>query len=388
MEFQFGMNWSDYARFVGDIFGAPLAIEALLAFFLESVFLGLWIFGWERISKGLHLASIWLVVFGSSMSALWILFANGFMQHPVGYEIVDGRAQMVDFAAILLNPRAWLLFGHTLFSGLVTGAFFILGISAYHLARGRDVAEFRKSFLIAAVVGLVSTLGVAGLGHAQGLYLREVQPMAAAASEALWETADPAPFSLVAIFDASGKKEIWSLQIPYALSMLYYFKPEGKVEGINDLQRQYEAQYGPGDYVPWVAVGFWMFRVMVGLGFLMIALSAGALWMALRNWPPALARLFKWGVWGIALPYLANTSGWILTETARQPWIVHGLLKTADAVSPNLDVGMILTSLIGFTLIYAVLMAADIYLMKKYAAAGLVIPGETPRVADGFIPDV
>jgi cytochrome d ubiquinol oxidase subunit I len=370
MEFQFGMNWSEYSRYVGDVFGAPLAIEGLSAFFLESTFLGVWIFGWDRLSKKLHTAAIWLVAFGSNLSAVWILLANGFMQHPVGYELENGRAVLVDFWALVSNPRGWFLIWHTLSAGLVTAAFFAVGISAYHLVRKHQVEAFRHSFRIAAIIGLLSAAMVGIAGHAQGIYLREVQPMAAAASEALWETADPASFSVVALFDSTGKKEIWSLQIPKALSLLYFFKLEGEVEGINNIQAQYTELYGQGDYVPVVALAYWTFRIMVGLGFLMVALMAGALYLPWKKWPEKLNRWLKWGVLLIALPYLANTAGWVLTETGRQPWIVHGLLKTENAVSP-LSPGMVLLSLVGFVLIYGVLMAVDAYLLVKFAKAGL-----------------
>ncbi len=371
-EFQFGMNWSEYSRYVGDIFGAPLAIEALLAFFLESTFLGIWIFGWDRLSKGLHAATIWLVAIGSNLSALFILLANGFMQHPVGYVINEaaGRAELVDFAALLFNPRGWLLFWHTISSGFATAAFFVLGISAYHLVRKQNPDLFKKSFQIAAIIGLVAAVMVGLAGHFQGIYLLEVQPMAAAASEAHWETADPAPFTVVAIFDSSGKQEIWSLQIPGVLSWMYFPKIVGEIPGINQLQAEYTARYGPGDYVPLVALDFWMFRIMVGAGLLMIALAAYALYLPARNWLEKWTRWLKWLIWAIALPYIANTSGWILTETGRQPWIVHGLLKTENAMSPNLGAGTVLFSLIGFALVYAALMVADVYLLLKYAKAG------------------
>jgi len=369
MEFQFGMNWSEYARFVGDIFGAPLAIEALLAFFLESTFLGIWIFGWERLSKKLHAATIWVVAIGSSLSALWILMANGFMQHPVGYVINNGRAEMIDFGALVTNPRAWFFFWHTISAGFTTAAFFMLGISAYHIARKQNLDLFKPSFRIAAIIGLIAAAMVALAGHAQGIQLREVQPMAAAASEALWETDDPAPFSIVAIFDSTGKKEIWGLKIPTALSLLYYLKPEGEVRGINQLQEEYVTRYGPGDYIPQVALTFWTFRIMVGVGFLMIALAALALFVTFKRWPMKWTRWLKWAVWVVPLPYIANSTGWILTESARQPWIVHGLLKTEDAVSP-LSPGLVLMSLIGFGLIYGILMVVDGYLLVKFAKAG------------------
>jgi cytochrome bd ubiquinol oxidase subunit I len=382
-EFQFGMNWAEYARYVGDIFGAPLAIEALVAFFLESTFLGIWVFGWKRLSRGVHAAMIYVVAIGSSLSALWILLANGWMQHPVGYVINEatGRAELVDFAGLAFNPRGWLFFWHTMASGLATAAFFVLGISAYHLARRQQVEAFRPSFRLAAVIGILASVMVALSGDVQGRYLREVQPMAAAASEALWETSDPAPFSVVALFDSTGKRELWSLQIPKALSLLYYLKPEGQVQGIYDLQAEYVARYGPGDYVPLVALDFWMFRFMVGLGFLMVALAGCALVLSLLKWRDRWSRWLRPMVWVIALPYLANSFGWILTETARQPWVVHGLLKTENAGSPNLGAGTVLLSLIAFALTYALLMAADIYLLVKTAKAGpqpLEIGSEAP----------
>ena len=246
MEFQFGMNWSSFSRFVGDVFGAPLAIEGLLAFFLESTFLGVWIFGWEQISKRLHAGVMWLVVIGSNLSAFWILVANGFMQNPVGYVINNGRAEMVDFGALLTNPRAWYLFVHAISSGFVTAAFFILGISAYHLLKKSNSSAFQISFRLAAIIGLVATIAVVGTGHAQGVYLREVQPMAAAASEAHYQTQDPADFSVITTFDPTGKHETWSLKIPKVLSLLYYFIPAGEVEGIYNIQEQYEELIRPG----------------------------------------------------------------------------------------------------------------------------------------------
>ncbi len=386
MEFQFGMNWSEYARFVGDIFGAPLAIEALLAFFLESTLLGVWIFGWERLSKKLHTSIMWLVALGGTLSAVWILVANGFMQNPVGYEVVSGRAQMVNFGALLANPRAWYLFAHTISSGLVTAAFFLLGISVYQMTKKRDEADFRKTFRIAAVVALIATVLVVVSGHAQGVYLRTVQPMAAAASEAHYETQNPADWSVIALFDKTGKQVVWDIKIPRALSWLYYFKFSGEVEGINNIQARYEGLYGPGDYVPLVALDYWMFRVMVGLGFLMVALAFVALLFA-RKFPAKWLKAMRWLTFGTLLPYLANTAGWLLTENARQPWIVTGLMKTADAVSPALTPTSVLISLVGFIVIYTLLMAVDVFLLVRTARKGLdaaqldSVPVDEPQLA-------
>lgn len=374
LEFQFGMNWSVYSRFVGDIFGAPLAMEALTSFFMESVFLGIWVFGWDRVSKGLHLAAIWLVAIGSNLSALWILLANGFMQHPVGYVLNHGRAEMVDFTALLTNPRGWLFFWHALAAGFVTASFFVLGVSAYHLFRKQNLEMFRKSFLMAAIIGIISTILVGVLGDAQGKYLRIVQPMAAAATEALYDTDDPAPFSVIAFFDSTGKREIWSLKVPYILSFLYYNQPAGEVRGIKDLQRDFVRKNGPGDYIPSVALTFWMFRIMVGVGLLMVAVAAYAIFLTWKKWPDKWTKYIKWMVWVIPLPYIANTSGWILTEAARQPWIVHGLLRTQNAMSPNLTAGMVAFSLLGFVLVYAIFMIVDVYLLKVYALAGPSAP--------------
>ena len=370
MEFQFGMNWAGYANYVGDIFGAPLAIEALLAFFLESTFLGLWIFGWDKLSKKLHVAVIWLVALGSSLSALWILIANAFMQHPVGYVLNNGRAEMVDFGALVFNPKAWIMFEHTLSSGLTTAAFFVLGISAYHIARNKDVDFFKHSFNLAAIVGTIAVALVILGGHEQGLWLLQNQPMKAASTEALWDTEDPASFSLLTIGDLSGKHLVWQIRIPDVLSLLYYNQLSGEVPGINDVQAQYQAKYGAGDYVPLVVLTYWGFRLMVAAGFAMLALAAYALYHVMRNKVGPRIRWLWIFVFAMALPYVANTSGWILTELGRQPFIVYGLLKTEDAVSPGLTSGMVLFSLIGFALIYAALMGTDIFLMARAAKAG------------------
>ncbi len=370
MEFQFGMNWAGYANYVGDIFGAPLAIEALMAFFLESTFLGLWIFGWDKLSKKLHVTVIWLVALGSSLSALWILIANAFMQHPVGYVINNGRAEMVDFGALVFNLKAWVMFEHTLTSGLTTAAFFILGISAYHLVRKKDIEFFKHSFNLAAIIGTIAiTLVIIG-GHEQGLWLLQNQPMKAASSEALWKTENPASFSLLTIGDLSGRNLVWQIRIPRVLSLLYYNKLTGQVPGINDLQVQYVAEYGPGNYVPLVVFTYWGFRFMVAAGFTMLGLAGYALYFVMRNRVGPQIRWLGLFVFAIALPYIANTSGWVLTEMGRQPFIVYGLLKTDDAMSPGMTTGLVLFSLIGFALVYAALMGVDAFLLFRTAKAG------------------
>lgn len=371
MEFQFGMNWSEYSRFVGDIFGAPLAIEALLAFFLESVFLGVWVFGWEKLSKGAHLTSIWLVAIGSNISALWILIANSFMQHPVGFTIENGRAVMNDFGALVTNPYLLTQFPHTIVSGFTTGAFFVLGISAYHLIRrSADQDFFRRSFQIASVFGIVAIFLTILVGHSQGQRMMETQPMKMAAAEALWESEDPASFSLFTIGNEAELKDVWSVRLPALLSVLAYNQPTGEVKGIRNLQAEYEQAYGPGTYYPSIITMYWSFRIMVGLGFLMLLVAFLALLPTLRNKPVTQTMFLKYFPFAIAFPYLANTSGWLFTEMGRQPWVVYGQMKTQDAFSPNLTPGMVLASLIIFTLVYALLIVADVYLLQKYAKAG------------------
>ncbi len=367
-EFQFGMNWSEYSRFVGDVFGAPLAIEGLLAFFMESTFLGAWTFGWEKLSKRAHLATIWLVAIGSNLSGLWILIANSFMHEPVGYQIVNGRAQMTDFGALVTNPHVWHQFPHVFASGMATAAFFVLAISAYHLLRQTAAAElFRRSFRLAAIYGTIGVLLVGGIGHAQGQYMVKSQPMKMAAAEALWESEDPAGLTLVGFFSESEQKDIWSLRIPRMLSFMSYNSFEGEVRGIKELQAEFEERYGPGDYSPPVLLTFWSFRFMVGMGVLMIILALVSLYLdrtGKYNQYPVLLRVLGWSFF---LPYIANTAGWLLTELGRQPWIVYGLQKTADAVSPTVPAATVLFSLIGFAVLYGVLMVADVYLLVKYA---------------------
>ncbi len=370
MEFQFGMNWSSYSRFVGDIFGAPLAIEALLAFFLESTFLGLWIFGWDKLSKGWHLTTIWLVAFGSNLSALWILIANSFMQEPVGYTLENGRAVMTNFWALITNPNIITMFPHTVLSGFTTAAFFVIGICAYHLLRKTDPDLFKRSFQLATIFGIISIFLVILVGHQMAQHMVATQPMKMAAAEALWQSQDPASMSLITIGNLEQTGEVFAIRVPRLLSLLAYNRLSGEVEGINDLQAMYAQQYGPGNYIPPIAVTYWSFRLMVGAGFLMLALTAYSLYRLMRNTPIEKFRFLNLFPFAILLPYLSNTTGWMMTELGRQPWVVFGLMKTADAVSPTLSAGMVLASLVIFTLVYGVLMGADAYLLFKYAKAG------------------
>jgi cytochrome bd ubiquinol oxidase subunit I len=372
-EFQFGMNWSEYSRYVGDIFGAPLAVEALMAFFLESTFLGIWIFGEGRVSDKVHLASIWLAAIGSNLSALWILLANGFMQAPPPnsyvYSEINHRLELVNFFALIGNPKGWIFFWHTVSDGVAMAAFMILAVSAYHIARKQNVDFFKRSFSIASVAGLIAGILIFLGGHTMGQYMRAVQPMKLAAIEAIWETEQPASFSLLTIGDLTGKQEVWSIRIPGAMSFLACNNFTCEVKGVNELQAEAVQKYGEGDYVPLMVVTYWTFRIMMAFGFLMILFTAFFVWADMRG-DIANAKWMKWVPWLLILPYLANASGWILTEMGRQPWIVYGLLKVQDAVSPNLTPVDLLISLIGYTAVYGTLAAAMVYLMKKYAIAG------------------
>ena len=377
-EFQFGMNWSEYSRFVGDIFGAPLAIEALLAFFLESTFLGVWIFGWDKLSKGVHAAAIWLVAIGANVSALWILIANSFMQQPVGFAINNGRAEMTDFFALLLNPNVLVQFPHTVMAGFATAAFFVMGISAYHLIKKTNPDLFRRSFQIAAIVGTIAIVMVILNGHSQAQHMVETQPMKMAAAEALWHGQDPASFSLFTLGDLSQRRDIFAIRIPRLLSLLAYNQLYGQVDGIYDLQAKYQQQYGPGNYIPPVAVTYWSFRGMVGAGFAMALLAFYGLFMVMGDMFEHRTRVLQLFIWAIALPYLANTAGWLMTELGRAPWVVFGLMKIEDAVSPTVPAGAVLISLLGFTLVYAALIVADIYLLNKFAREGVKASDEIP----------
>lgn len=383
-EFQFGMNWSEYSRFVGDIFGAPLAIEALLAFFLESTFLGIWIFGWERLSKGMHTAAMWMVAIGANVSALWILIANSFMQQPVGYAIQNGRAEMQDFFALIFNPNVWVQFPHTVLAGFTTAAFFVMGISAYHLVRKRNPDFFQRSFQMAAVVGMIAIVLVILGGHDQAQHMVETQPMKMAAAEALWETEDPASFSLLTIGDLSQRRDVFSIRMPRLLSLLSYNQLEGEVKGIHDLQSEYQEQYGPGNYIPPVAATYWSFRIMVGAGFTLLLLAVYALFLVMSGVYDQRTRILGLFTWAIALPYLANTAGWLMTELGRAPWAVFGLMKIEEGLSNMVSGGTVLTSLIVFTLVYGVLMVADVYLLTKFAKAG---PSVSPSEVVDALPE-
>ncbi len=381
-EFQFGMNWSEYSRFVGDIFGAPLAIEALLAFFLESTFLGIWIFGWDKLSKGLHALTMWLVAIASNLSALWILIANSFMQEPVGYTIRNGRAEMTDFFALVLNPNVQVQFPHTVLAGFTTAAFFVMGISAYHLLRKQNIEFFRRSFQMGAIVGAFAIVMVGLTGHSQAQELIRSQPMKLAAAEALWFTEDPASFSILTIGDLEQRRDVFAIRIPRLLSLLAYNQLTGEVKGIHDLQAEYVQKYGEGNYIPPVAVTYWTFRFMVGSGILLGLLGFYAVFITMGEVYDTRQKIWQVFPYAIALPYISNTSGWLMTELGRVPWVVYGVMKIEDAISPTVSGGLVLFTLIAFTLLYAFLMVATIFLLRKYAIAGPAITHAEEAISD------
>ena len=376
-EFQFGMNWSAYSRFVGDVFGAPLAVEGLLAFFLESTFLGLWIFGHDRLPARLHLASIWLVAFGTMASAYFILAANSWMQHPVGYHLnpVTGRAEMTNFFAVLTNSTTLAAFPHTILGSWLTAAMLVLGVSAYHLLRRVDVDLFRKSATVALAVAFPSALLAAFAGHLQAQIMTVQQPMKMAAAEALWNTESPAAFSLFAVGDIQGGRNHINVAIPHGLSVLATNTLDGEVKGINDIQAQYEQRFGAANYRPNVGLAYWTFRAMIGSGLVLIGFTGIGLWLLWRRSLDLSRWYLKVALFaGIILPFLANSAGWVFTEMARQPWAVFGLLKTTDAVSPSVSTAWVATSLTGFTLLYGVLAAVEGWLMFRYARRGPAAP--------------
>jgi cytochrome d ubiquinol oxidase subunit I len=375
-EFQFGMNWSDYSRFVGDIFGAPLAVEGLLAFFLESTFLGLWIFGWGRLSKGVHLATIWIAAVGTALSAYFILAANSWMQHPVGYilNLESGRAELKDFLAVLTQNTAVITFLHTIPAAFMTTGAFIAGISLYRMVKDRadpeKAAPFRAAAKAGAVVLVASGLLVAITGDVQGKIMTEQQPMKMAAAEALWETEQPAAFSLFTIGTLDGSQEVFSIKVPYLLSFLATGTFDGKVFGINELQKMEEIQFGPGDYTPNTPVTYWTFRLMIGTGVLAATIGLWFLYRMRKGRTPgrktlALAVLLPF------LPIAANSFGWIFTEVGRQPWIVYGLMTTATGVSPLATTFEVALTMIGFSLLYGALAVVMVGLVVRRVRAGL-----------------
>ncbi len=366
-EFQFGMDWSRYSSFVGNIFGAPLAIEGLLAFFLESTFLGVWIFGRGRVSPRVHLASIWLASVGTMLSAAFILAANSWMQHPVGYTIdpKTHQAVMTDFWAVMTNSTFVAAYGHVMFAAFLTGSVFMLGIAAWHLRRGNDTVAFARAARVAIVVTVLASLATMFLGDNQAKAMEVQQPMKMAAAEALYNTERGASFSILTIGNLSDNP-IFQIRIPHVLSVLATNSWNGRVEGINQLQAKDVATYGPGSYVPMVWLAYWTFRVMVGLGIVIFLLGGVGLWLMRKRRLERSNRYLRLATWLLVTPFLANTVGWVFTEIGRQPWVVYGLLTTAKAVS-GVSAGYVATSLIGFTAIYSLLAVVEVGLMLRLA---------------------
>jgi cytochrome d ubiquinol oxidase subunit I len=375
-EFQFGMNWSTYSRYVGDIFGAPLAMEGLLAFFVESTFLGLWIFGRDRLSPRLHLACIWMVALGTLASAYFILAANSWMQHPVGYVIdpVSGHAHLTSIWKVLTNSTALLAIPHTILAAWATAGMVVAAVCAWHLRRpGADVPVFGRSLRMVIPIILGATLATSLVGHFQAELLVKQQPMKMAAAEALFHTQSHAPLSLFATGDWTPNPQRTNVDVQAGglLSLVATGSTSGTVKGINDLNATYRARYGPGEYAPIVAVTYWSFRAMIGAGSLLIALTALALWK-LRGDGLVRHRLLLWlMVPAVALPFISNSAGWIFTEMGRQPWIVQGLLRTSDAVSPTVSATSIWLSMLGFTALYGVLAVVGLRLFGRTVRTGL-----------------
>ncbi len=361
LEFQFGTNWSRYSEYVGDVFGSLLAIEASAAFFLESTFIGIWIFGWKKLSPKAHAAVMWMVAIAGNFSAVWILTANGFMQHPVGYTIRNGRAEMTDFMALIFNKFSLIEIAHVLPSACLLGAFFVMGISAWHLLRKQHTEFFLKSFRIALVFGLVSSILTAFTGDLHGTHVAEVQPAKLAAMEAHWETQSRAPIVTFAIpSEEEGRNLVEFGSIPGLLSFLGYHDFNATVRGINDF---------PKDEIPPVFLTFFSFRVMVGLGTLFIFLMLYG-WYR-RNKLMESPKFLTIMLYAIPLPYLAIEMGWVLAEVGRQPWIVYGLMRTSEAASPVAGY-QVMISLVAFVVIYTLLGGVAFYLIGKHARKGPV----------------
>ena len=382
LEFQFGMAWSEYSRFVGDIFGIPLAIEALMAFFLESTFIAVWLFGWGRLPKGVHLLSIWLVALGAILSALWIIIANAWMQQPLGYVLNGGRAELSDFVAVMLNKQMFVMLQHIIIAAFVTGGLFMLGISAWQILRKNQVEIFAKTARIALVLTTVSALLVATTGHRQAQHTAVTQPMKMAAMEGLWESEQPASFSLFAIINQENQTSTREYKLPYMLTVLAYNNLTSEVKGMKELQAEYEEAYGPGNYLPPVNIVYWSFRLMVGLGMLFIFFGVAGLVLWWRNKLEESRVYLKMATVVMFLPLLANSLGWIITEMGRQPWVVYGLMLTQDGVSPNVSSSSMLTTTIVFTLLYGIIAAVAVYLIHRFARPG--VPEDSENIMHAY----
>ena len=387
-EFQFGMNWSAYSLYVGDVFGAPLAMEGLAAFFLESTFLGLWVFGWKVLPRRIHLLSAWLVAAGAMLSAAFIMAANAWMQHPVGYttDPDTGRPVLNSIGDLFANPVFIWGYIHVILAALVTGAVVMLAVSAWQLRRGNQT--FTTSALLSLVVLLPASLLQLGVGSQLGVIETTYQPMKIAAAEAQWETCQPCSFSLFQIggFTSSDEEPIKIIQVPHLLSILATLSWDGEVVGLNELQAEDEAEYGPGDYVPPVRAQYYAMRVMAYGGTLLVLFAIWGIWRAARRKLPTSRVFLSIAVWLVPLPLIINTAGWVLTESGRQPWIVQGLMKTVDGVSATVSPTEIILSLIAFYAVYIFLIVLDVVLMMRFARRDLEAPEEALAADDRDTP--
>jgi cytochrome bd ubiquinol oxidase subunit I len=379
-EFEFGMNWATWARYVGDVFGGPLAMESLIAFALESTFLGLWLFGWDRLPKRLHLACIWLVAAGSALSALFIMLANSWMQHPVGYKMnhATGQPELNNVWALFTNGTFIWGYVHVILASLVTGALVMLAVSAWHLSRQRATSKqtspspFKATARLSLVVLVPSIILAMAVGSHLGVVQTKYQPMKIAAAEAQWETCKPCSFSA---FQVGGGKDDETpsqiIEIPHLLSLLATGTWNGEVKGLNQVQREYEHKYGPGDYVPNVFIQYWSMRVMAYLASLIALFALWGAWLIHRDKLDRSKWFLRLAPWAVIAPFLMNTAGWVLTENGRQPWIVQGLMRTAEGVSRSVSQTDVIISLTVFVLIYIALGAADVFLMLRYGGREL-----------------
>jgi cytochrome d ubiquinol oxidase subunit I len=383
-EFQFGMNWSAYSAFVGNVFGAPLAMEALLAFFLESTFIGLWIFGWNKLPPRLHLATIWVAALATNLSAYFILAANSWMQHPVGYRVDPGthRVVLTSIVALLTNSTLLAAWPHVIFASFVIAGMVVIATSAWHLARNSQTDVFRRAMRIGLAVTLAAGIATAVTGDIQARLMDSQQPMKMAAAEALYNTSDSASFSLFTIGSLNGGQELWSIRVPYLLSLIATLNPHGTVQGINNVERAYDKKYGPGSYEPVIPVTYWSFRLMIGFGTLAALLAFAGLWLTRRRRIPRARWFYRAAIWGVALPYLATTMGWIFTEMGRQPWTVFGLMTTAQSVSPGVTASSVIISMTVFTLLYGGLAAIAWWLIVQHVKAGAPVQAEHPDGAE------
>ena len=428
MEFQFGTNWAYYSHYVGDIFGVPLAIEGLMAFFLESTFVGLFFFGWNRLSKLQHLGVTWLVALGSNLSALWILIANGWMQNPVGavFNFETMRMEVTSMGAVIFNPVAQAKFVHTVSAGYVVGSMFVLAISAYYLLKHRHTAIAKRSLAVAASFGLASSLSVVVLGDESGYLTTQNQKMKLAAIESEWHTENaPASFTVIGIPDAQGKKTDYAVRVPWVLGLIATRSVDEKVLGIDELVKDAEARIRDGmvaytdlkqlrqtpnndalraDFeahrqnlgyalllktmgvdplvataadiaaaaertVPPVGTIFWSFRIMVGLGLLFIALFAFAFWVSATQRFERYSWFLRFAFYALPLPWVSTELGWVVAEVGRQPWVIEGVLPTALAAS-SVSGLQVLGSLTGFVIFYSILAVVDVFLMTRYIRLG------------------